>query len=198
MDTSNNEAESSDSDMSVLNNSVSIVDTKLTKLATKNIENEGEFFNKLSICFRELDINILNLINLNLELNTADLSSISDSVVNNIYIKPKQLLFILTDINKKMEFLLLKTNDRQVEEEEASSESYLVETSANNNSGGGLSAFLQQKSTKLHLYNELNSIKSSDLIDNLVMNNNLISSLFVHLGHIYEFLNASKNDNSMD
>ena len=66
------------------------------------------------------------------------------------------------------------------------------------NSGGGLSAFLQQKSTKLHLYKELNSIKSSDLIDNLVMNNNLISSLFVHLGHIYEFLNASKNDNSMD
>ena len=30
------------------------------------------------------------------------------------------------------------------------------------------------------------------------MNNNLISSLFVHLGHIYEFLNASKNDTSMD
>ena len=32
------------------------------------------------------------------------------------------------------------------------------------NSGGGLSAFLQQKSTKLHLYKEfkeLNSIKSS-------------------------------------
>jgi hypothetical protein len=104
--------------MSILNNSVSITDTKLTKLAGKSIENEAEFFNKLSICFRELDINILNLLNLNLELNTADLSSISDSVVNNVYIKPKQLLFILNDINKKMEFLLLKTTDKLFEDED--------------------------------------------------------------------------------
>jgi hypothetical protein len=103
--------------MSIKNNSVSITDTKLTKLAGKNIKNETEFFNKLSICFRELDINILNLLNLNLELNTADLRSVSDSVENNIYIKPKQLLFILNDINKKMEFILLKTNDKLFEDE---------------------------------------------------------------------------------
>ena len=51
-------------------------------------------------------------------MNTADLSSISDSVVNNVYIKPKQLLFILNDINKKMEFLLLKTNDKLFEDED--------------------------------------------------------------------------------
>ena len=48
----------------MINNSDSITDTKLTKLAGKNIENETEFFNKFSICFRELDINILNLLNL--------------------------------------------------------------------------------------------------------------------------------------
>ena len=59
----------------------------------------------------------MNLLNLNLELNTADLSSVSDSVENNVYIKPKQLLFILNDINKKMEFLLLKTNDKLFEDD---------------------------------------------------------------------------------
>jgi hypothetical protein len=116
-----------------------------------NMENEVDL-SKLSVYFREFDIELFGLINMPLELtpiipDTADRESTSGNNNNSSKLEPASLLLIVGETNKKLTAIL--------------------KSSSGSGAGTGF-GFQQTKLTKLQLYTQMYPIEAVSLVAQLV------------------------------